>query len=393
MISKNKIISTLIGVSFVLFLLDFPLIGPFTTSRLGFLFFLLAMLRYSYSKSFNFRRLHFFRTIILSLILMIISVILSSVYNMIGFETLVTWFFILIVVILLSRITEPKLNREILKKTGIASLLFLFILVSYSVMNYGILAFMSRALRYGINELGPGLSRIVNGVVIANIYILLAYQVTSTKRMKFVVLISLVLSYWFILSSHSRQGFLLLTLLTISYILISYSTFKYKRISLVFLAIIACSALYAVINSTSFTENFLDRTTSQLDDGKGSTALRMYFYEIGWQYFTDNMFFGIGSGNFLNYVGFDSHSSYIKHASENGILSLLGISILLIYCFKTVFRIPIINQRLFFLLLTIVLFASPIFNTLINSPMFWITVVLILVTINQLGFEKDGLLE
>lgn len=380
MISRNKLISTLIGISFALFLLDFPLIESLTTSRLGFLTFIVGIAQYSKINLFNFKKPQFYRVILFSLILLIISVFISSVYNMIGLETLITWFFILIVVILLSKIDDPKLYQEILKKTGLISFLFIVFLFIYSFVIYGIFAFTSLTLRYGIDQLGPGLSRIVNGVVFANIYILLAYQTTSSKKMKYVASISLVLSYWFILSAQSRQGFLLITLLALAFILVSYSTFKYKRISLFVLSLIVCSALYTIINSTSFTENFLDRTTSQIDKGEGSTASRMYFYEIGWQYFKDNIFFGIGPGNFLNYVGYDSHSSYIKHLSENGILSLFGIFTVLVYSFKKVFRNSVSNNRLFFTLLMLVVFASPIFNTLIHSPMFWITIILILIS-------------
>lgn len=239
------------------------------------------------------------------------------------------------------------------------------------------MAFTNKHLRYGIDELPPGLSRITNGVVFANIYILIYNSIFNSKQSKYVVVFSFIMSYWFVLSSYTRQGFILMSLLLIGFGASIYSTFKHKALGLFLVSLTLGIIFYQIIQAEVFIENFINRTQSQIDNDEGSTAYRAYLYRKGMEFIEDNFFIGIGPNNFLKIVGKDAHSGYMSIVSETGIFSIISILILFSFSFLNIIRDYKLGIKSMFFWMIMTVLLAPFFKTIYHLPMFWTGIVIV----------------
>ncbi|NGM73071.1 O-antigen ligase family protein [Sphingobacterium sp. SGL-16] len=373
-----KIIACLSAFGVSLFLLDFPIIGSFSTTKVGFFFVILGFVLKVGLQNSYISIPKYIKPIIISLILVTVAVLLSAIYNMTEVSRVTSWIFLFIIILILISIIENKqILYEFYHYLALFSFLLVLILFIYCIQKYSFFAFQNTALRYGIDDLPPGLNRITNGVVFANSYILIYYSVYKNKFSLYLAFICIFFSFWFVLSSYTRQGFILLTILLIGFGTLSYSSFKYKYLGALVVSIVLGFVFYKMIQSEVFIENFLNRTQNQVDNDEGSTAYRAYLYNKGFEYFQNNIFFGIGPDNFVKYVGKDAHSGYLNVLSETGILSLLSIIILVLYsCYTSIKNFSSNNRNIFFWLIFATLLA-PIFKTIYGLPMFWSGVIII----------------
>jgi|SRR5690554_864182 len=377
--SINRVISHCIGIGISLFLLDFPIAGPISTSRIGFLLILMSfLLKVGHNNTMVPKMPQYLKPVIISLTFVFTAVIISSVYHMTEVSRVISWIFLFISLILFPRFLNNKEEAElIIKRIAVYSFFLLVILIVYCVQKYGIFAFMNKSLRYGVNELPPGLNRIMNGVVFANIYVLVYYSIYKTKMAKYLVILCFIMSFWFVLSSYTRQGFILESILLIGFGRSIYTTFRYKTLGLIIVTLVLGFIFYKITQSEVFIENFINRTQDQVENDEGSTAYRAYLYRRGFEFIENNFFVGIGPDNFLNYVGKDAHSGYLNVVAETGVLSLLSILILIISSTVNIVKNYVGGVRNMFFWMVITIFLAPMFKTIYSLPMFWTGVVIV----------------
>lgn len=163
------------------------------------------------------------------------------------------------------------------------------------------------------------------GAIIITVYILLC---SKNKKLH---IINVCLQLIALLLTKSRAGILILVVISIFYTILNIKRYKFLKITavIVFLIII----IYIISISNIY---FLERLTSVFEFIKNKdfdrlTSKRNIIYKIAFQIFLEknNMFLGIGNGNFEkiigNYIGmvFGTHSLYINLLVENGIFGAL----------------------------------------------------------------------
>lgn len=379
---------SIIGFSIALFLLDFPISGFITTSRVGFLLFSFGLIGY-FSLNKAIKKIdETFQPILLTLSIINVLVFFSTLYNSTSLESFVSWFFVLILISLFSRIRDINDYSIIINAAAICAAVWVFLMFINGVTSFGLNAYTSTSLRHYIDQLGPGLSRIVNGVVFANIILLISFEVHKTRRKFLLLLVSTMMSYWFVLSVHSRQGLLLMSLVFISMMLSIYPTLRYKKLGLAVIMAVLVFILSNVLKSTVFQESFLERTVSQLESGQGSTADRLYFYEVGLQLLDSNLFLGVGPGGFAKIIGRDAHSGYLRLATETGVFAIFIIAYLIISAIITGVKKFLSRREYSFVIIVSIIFLAPLFNSLFDSPMFW-SVLALSYMMNKIKLDLD----
>lgn len=163
------------------------------------------------------------------------------------------------------------------------------------------------------------------GTVLITIYILVC------SKNKKLYIINICLQLIVILLTKSRAGVLIVFVISISYMILNIKKYKFLKIGImiVFLIII----IYIISISNVY---FLERLTSVFEFIKNKdfdrlTSKRNIIYKIAFQIFLEknNMFLGIGNGNFEKIIGnhigmvFGTHSLYINLLVENGIFGAL----------------------------------------------------------------------
>ena len=153
--------------------------------------------------------------------------------------------------------------------------------------------------------------------------------------------------------------------------LIAISIYMLRKASLhkkIILLLAGISMLLIVVSYTN-TLNFL-----LTDDGLES---RLQIWAFTLNDFTSNLFFGVGFGNFREYLQSDylSHNLYLQVLVETGIVGI-ALFLLLIFGPLTLFRKSqnIKNEILVFSLLSMVLHSF--FINSFNSPILWVVVAL-----------------
>ncbi len=386
----RALIPHFLGIGVSMFLLDFPIVGPFSTSRVGFLLIFGSFVLRILSSKKIFKIPKFENSIVISFFFVFMAVAISSVYHMTEISRIVSWIFLFLTIIIFPRfLNKREEGKLVIKSIAIYSFIFLIVLIVYCIHTYGVLAFTNKSMRYGIDELPPGLNRITNGVVFANIYILIYFFIFKSILARYFVIVAFVVSFWFVLSTYTRQGFISESVLLVGFLISIYTSSK-NRLSTIFLVgLVVFFAFYNILLSDIFIDNFVRRSRDQLENDEGSTAYRAYLYRRGLEFIENNFFAGIGPDNFLNYVGKDAHSGYLSIVSETGVLSIVSILILVVSSVINVVR----NYRrrlkthFFWIMLTVLI--APLFKTIYHLPMFW-TGIIVVFFYNNYVIEYEG---
>lgn len=392
MLNKINLGTLLLGLSLAIYTLDFSVFGPVTTNRLAILFIILGysiLIKTNTFKHFDLsdenKRLK--RELSLVIILSITATLLSSIYHQDDLTVVFGWFFVILTNnLILPIIKVPDFKLKILKSAAFYFSILIILLFFICVNKYGLNAGKDLDLRSYVNEFGPGLSRIITGIVCGNILVTLYYfkSEINKKRVLIYTIFIYTISFWIIISTHSRQGLIGLILIIFgSLIYLFEQSSKKILIGTTFVAF-SFLALTQLFNSDTFQERYVNRTESQLEDGEGSTADRIYFYEQGAKLFSENVIFGVGPKNYQTIVGFDAHSGYMLETSETGILTFIGILLFFGLVTKYIFKGFRKLKGVPYSILIIVIVLVPFFKSIYNSPMIWCTLLLV---IDELNFK------
>ena len=377
---KLKFGSFLIAFAIVLFTLDFPITGGLTTSRIAFVVLLSSYLILGSNKKFNSHSSKY-RLIFVSMIFSIISTALSSLYYMEDFSSLITWVFSFISILIITiNCMDSKVYDYILRYSFYLIVILVTVIFLFSLMKFGFYANQSFVMRYNIDDFGPGLSRIVNGLVFMKILMFLFVYREQRAIIALISIITLLMTVWFIFSTHSRQGLILLTLIALAILIIYVEIAKHKKI-LVLLSLIAFSYnIQTILSNQTLQDRFIKRTVNQLDSGEGSTVERIYFFNQGIEFFQKNIFVGIGPKNYTKIVGLDAHGGYILEISETGVLAFFGILVFFVFVIRKIFNGFREKKTIALSIILLVIALSPFFNSIYNSPMFWIITLLVTIS-------------
>jgi len=372
----ENISAHLVGLGLIFFQIDVMIIGGLTSSRLGFVFIIVAfMFVYSYSE--NTSKPKFGRPIIISSAIILFATLFSALYNMIGMERVVTYLFIFLVLLVLHKLLNNTTHSiKILKWTAIYSYITILILIAFSIREFGVNAFTSKGLRHAIDSLPQGLSRIGISLVIANIFMIMYYSLTKARWIRILIWTSFIMSYWFMLSTFTRQGFLLLSIVFVGFIYPLYTKMKYKGLGFMIIISFLTILFVKIAQSEVFKERFILRTQEEVGTGEGSSNFRIYLYQKGMELFEENIFLGVGPTNYVNIVQKDAHG-IMAVISETGILAIVSILILLIASWKIIwhYRKTFPQNLTTYFLVTVI--AANFSKTLYHLPMFWSSLMVI----------------
>lgn len=213
---------------------------------------------------------------------------------------------------------------------------------------------------------------------------------------KFVLIVFLVM-FFALLLSFSRGGYLGMLTGIASVILLMWRKIDFSK--KIYLGIISFSFLLMIIITN---QAVLNRFVSSFDFQEGSNSERIKNWQQGWEVFSDNVFTGIGIGNYSIYLyptieyrtPVYAHNLYLDIGAEMGIFSLLTWFLLIGI---TVWQLFNIGQKTKDVFLTVVSFGligsfvwfsvHSFFDTAIYSPTI-LTIFIIILSLSSLIIGK-----
>lgn len=383
--------SSALGAALPLFFFDFVIYDTITTSQLGFLLvaaisFLTLNKKYNSSISISIFNKFLIFSLTIHLFIMILSGMINQVYDVI--RGIHSWGGVLLVCMLYILFAD-KTSKTILLKTAakvsfISILLFTVILLNFIVLQGYWPA--TPLLRYEFNKLGPGINRIVNGIIFAAMVITVyAWMARSVKSVN-LALVSSLTAVCFSVLIGSRQGIITgLPILLASWLMFRIKINLKSKLLLGIFVVFIFIVGKEIINDYFFVtiqDYIIQRTIDQTEDPSSSILTRGELYKEGLNMFYNYPIFGIGYGQFVVKTGLSAHSGYLRTLVENGIFSLIGFFFLLKMLQIGINKLWRLD-KVVFVLLTSSLLLAPFFNGIIPSPMFYLTATVLFMVVEH----------
>jgi len=380
----KKFISVIYGGFFPLFFFDLPIY--FTTSnRIGLvltLFF--SFLLFIEKKKFKIEKnlFNYFVFILILSLFSFISFSLSDYSEFSEFSSVVTSFFLAINILLFTYILTNL--EEVYKYKLFISFYYSFYLIVIAFLFYLFYSFgfdliaISSEVRNWMDQIGPGLNRLINGFVASlSLCFIVIFSYQKDRMLSVFVLSLLVFSICVI--SGSRQGMIcvLIILLLGAIQLINlnpYSFFKrvFFKSAIIVTGIFVGIKLYDIIYQRLFLE-----TVNQVKMGTGSIEYRMTILNRVLDLFKKNWLIGIGPGSLKPLTNMSAHNGYAGILVETGIIGFSVFLGSLIFFFKKTLvsqlnRLQLSNLLVLSVVTIAGLHLQVVFNDLIKTNLFWI---------------------
>ena len=275
-------------------------------------------------------------------------------------------------------------------------------LIAFIVSQTGVEGLLNQfAVRSNLDQVGSGLNRTMNGVVILNLFscAIALGVIKRTWRIRVVAVIGLVGTLLLTVLSGSRQSLVAIIVMVLIYVFTG-RTSKSSRLKVAASLIVPALMAFALVKYLQLDILIEQRFVPTFVEGdiSGSDESRLRVVSNGLEYVYASPWLGLGPGVFPKLEGMYPHNGHLSLAVDGGILLLIAwwlVICIILYSIWTYDSRQGINyasvERLFPIVIFLIVFVMSIFNDLLRDYILCVTIAFGIARLNgsrQLGLGQ-----
>ena len=234
-------------------------------------------------------------------------------------------------------------------------------------------------------------------VMIISIFVSIVYLAKDKEKsnvfLYYYQYINIILALYLIIMTVSRKGIVFGFALVFLQILVSMkdvkSFVKFAAISaigiFIFVNFINLDDLWTLYDKIIYRFNALGEGLAHTDSRAGSTGIRIYLAEIGFNLFENHPLVGVGINNFRTYApgGLYSHNNYVELLAGLGLFGTMFFYSMYLFIFQKILQVNKTSMKFIFTFFLLVLLGMDIASVSYNNKLMLYTLLMTYMLLEQ----------